>query len=215
MTYPIGSGSSNTLQRRPSLQVHLVLAGFLAGLAATGVAWWVTVGPQQTMSLYWLTSPDNDVYYVQQELSVRALGVEQAIAMGLSDLIHGSRDSRLISAIPADTEVLNVKVEGNDIFLDFSPEFTSGGGSTSMLGRITQVLYTATSRNEDAKLWITVEGKALTTLGGEGLILDQPLTRESFDPSFKNQVFFANVNEYQNFNENYANHTINLTPQQE
>ncbi|MFQ3614190.1 MAG: GerMN domain-containing protein, partial [Cyanobacteriota bacterium] len=81
--------------------------------------------------------------------------------------------------------VLDVRIEGNDIFLNFSPEFTQGGGSTLMMGRITQVLYTATSQNPGARLWISVEGRALEVLGGEGLIIDQPLTRASFVPSFQ------------------------------
>ncbi len=200
--------SPTMLKQRQGFQLQLILAGFLAGLAATGTLWWISVGPRQTISLYWLTSPDNDIYYVQQERAIRSLNQEQAISQGIQELIEGPRDPRLISALPSDTQVLNVKIEGEDVFLDFSPEFAGGGGSTSMLGRITQVLYTATSHNENAKVWVTINNEALETLGGEGLILEQPLTRDSFEPTFKDQVFFEDIVEYYEFDKQYANQPI-------
>jgi hypothetical protein len=61
-----------------------------------------------------------------------------------------------------------------------------------MMSRVTQVLYTATSQNPGARVWISVEGRALEVLGGEGLILDQPLTRASFVPSFQLPVGAGN-----------------------
>jgi hypothetical protein len=163
----------------------LGLAGFLVGLGVMSGLWWLGIGPRQTMSLFWLTSPD-DVYYVEQERSFRATSLEEAIRASLQELIDGPHSDRLISTLPPNTRILAVRVEGDDIFLNFSPEFAGGGGSTTMLGRITQVLYTVTSQNETARVWISVNGKALTILGGEGLMLDQPLTRASFEPNFRN-----------------------------
>lgn len=165
--------------------LQLGILGFLLGLGVMGGAWWYSIGPRQTLSLYWLTSADNSIYYVQQERRVRAFDTQEAIRLALEELIAGPRDPHLTTAIPPQTRVLDVRVEGNDIFLNFSPEFTQGGGSTAMMSRIAQVLYTATSQNPGARVWISVEGRALEVLGGEGLILDQPLTRASFVPSFQ------------------------------
>lgn len=165
--------------------LQLGILGFLLGLGVMGGAWWYSIGPRQTLSLYWLTSADNSIDYVQQERRVRAFDTQEAIRLALEELIAGPRDPHLTTAIPPQTRVLDVRVEGNDIFLNFSPEFTQGGGSTAMMSRIAQVLYTATSQNPGARVWISVEGRALEVLGGEGLILDQPLTRVSFVPSFQ------------------------------
>lgn len=165
--------------------LQLGILGFLLGLGVMGGAWWYSIGPRQTLSLYWLTSADNSIDYVQQERRVRAFDTQEAIRLALEELIAGHRDPHLTTAIPPQTRVLDVRVEGNDIFLNFSPEFTQGGGSTAMMSRIAQVLYTATSQNPGARVWISVEGRALEVLGGEGLILDQPLTRASFVPSFQ------------------------------
>ncbi|MFS8851303.1 GerMN domain-containing protein, partial [Synechococcus sp. R5-16] len=155
--------------------LQLGILGFLLGLGVMGGAWWYSIGPRQTLSLYWLTSADNSIDYVQQERRVRAFDTQEAIRLALEELIAGPRDPHLTTAIPPQTRVLDVRVEGDDIFLNFSPEFTQGGGSTAMMSRIAQVLYTATSQNPGARVWISVEGRALEVLGGEGLILDQPL----------------------------------------
>jgi spore germination protein GerM len=50
-----------------------------------------------------------------------------------------------------------------------------------------QVLYTATSIDPNAKVWLSVGGKPLDTLGGEGLLLEQPMTRDRFKQDFPQQ----------------------------
>ncbi|MFS8870689.1 GerMN domain-containing protein, partial [Synechococcus sp. R5-15] len=136
--------------------LQLGILGFLLGLGVMGGAWWYSIGPRQTLSLYWLTSADNSIDYVQQERRVRAFDTQEAIRLALEELIAGPRDPHLTTAIPPQTRVLDVRVEGDDIFLNFSPEFTQGGGSTAMMSRIAQVLYTATSQNPGARVWISV-----------------------------------------------------------
>jgi spore germination protein GerM len=79
---------------------------------------------------------------------------------------------------------LGLKAENNDIHVNLSANFTTGGGSTSMMGRVGQVVYTATSLNPKAKVYIEVNGKLLEVLGGEGVELQQPLTRESFQKNY-------------------------------
>ena len=71
------------------------------------------------------------------------------------------------------------------VYLNLSDAFTQGGGSESMMGRLGQILYTASSVDPNMPVWISVEGKLLETLGGEGLMLEQPITRQWFKENFE------------------------------
>jgi spore germination protein GerM len=53
-----------------------------------------------------------------------------------------------------------------------------------MVGRVGQVVYTATTLNPNAKVYIEVNGKPLEVLGGEGVEIEQPMTRESFKKEY-------------------------------
>jgi spore germination protein GerM len=136
---------------------------------------------QITVTAYLIESRENK--FVAVPIPVKAKNNEEAIATALKDIITEKKDN-LYSAIPEDTKVLSLSINNNDIRLNLSKEFTTGGGSASMRGRLIQLLYTSTSLNPDANLYISVEGKPLEDLGGEGLEVSQPLRRQSFSLEF-------------------------------
>ncbi len=88
--------------------------------------------------------------------------------------------------IPAGTRLLDSMIDKDGIHLNLSKEFDKSGGPSSLIGRLAQVVYTATNQDKDAKVWIKVEGEPLTLLGqGDGLIVDQPMTREKFTRDYR------------------------------
>ena len=112
---------------------------------------------------------------------------EVRVQRSMSTLIAsaGKPDGKLTSTIPVGTKLLSTRIMADGIHVDLSKEFTQSSGATSVIGRLGQVVYTATSQNPDAPVWITVEGKKLEVLGdGVGLEIRQPITRQSYNQDF-------------------------------
>jgi spore germination protein GerM len=111
---------------------------------------------------------------------------ETRVNRSISTLLasSGKPDGKLTSTIPVGTKLLSAKVKADGIHVDLSKEFTQGFGATSMIGRLGQVVYTATAQNPDAPVWITVEGKKLEVLGDVGVEIRQPITRQTYDQDF-------------------------------
>jgi spore germination protein GerM len=112
---------------------------------------------------------------------------EVRVQRSMSTLIAsaGKTDGKLTSTIPVGTRLLSTRIMADGIHVDLSKEFTQSSGATSAIGRLGQVVYTATAQNPDASVWITVEGKKLEVLGdGVGVEIRQPITRQSYDKDF-------------------------------
>ncbi|MEH2164982.1 MAG: GerMN domain-containing protein [Nostoc sp.] len=141
---------------------------------------------EQTPNVYWLTPKDKNVALVPQPVKVASILPNQPLKAAFQSLLAGpTTEATGSTTIPKGTKLLGLKSENDEVHVNLSEDFTSGGGSTSMMGRVGQVVYTATTLNPKAKVYIDVNGKPLDVLGGEGLELQQPLTRESFDKNYQ------------------------------
>ena len=112
------------------------------------------------------------------------MAIQAALEMLLAGPKQGTDD---VTAIPAGTRLLSLEVLPQGIYIDLSDDFAQGGGSSSMTTRVAQILYTATSLEPEAGVFLSVEGQPLdenSPLGGEGLVLAQPLTRAQFVKDF-------------------------------
>ncbi len=135
------------------------------------------------LAVYWIESKQNKLVAVP--IAIKAKDNNEAISTAIGSLIKDQPpESELYSAIPANTKVLSATTQNKEIRINLSADFTKGGGSASMQGRIIQVLYTATSLEPDAKVFLSVNGKPLTLIGGEGLEVPQPMTRKDFALEF-------------------------------
>ncbi|RAM51530.1 MAG: spore germination protein [Hapalosiphonaceae cyanobacterium JJU2] len=146
------------------------------------------VANEQTTQIYWLQDTGKNFQLVSQSIQVQANRNQpnQFLTAAFQRLLEGPTEgSNGSSTIPPGTKVLGVDVQADTVRVNLSGEFTSGGGSTSMQGRLGQIVYTATSLNPNAQVYIDVDGKQLDVLGGEGLELEQPLTRQNFNENFQ------------------------------
>jgi len=138
-----------------------------------------------TVQVYWVKDTGDKFEVVPTKVALKEADKPDAtLQTAFDNLLAGPKDATVSSEIPKGTKLRSLSVKNDGVYVDLSAEFTSGGGSNSMTGRLGQVVYTATSLKPDAKVWISVEGKPLELLGGEGLEVAQPSTRQTFDKNF-------------------------------
>jgi len=139
---------------------------------------------QQDASIFWLKDNGTNLELVSQSLKISGNQPNQILEKAFQILLAGPTEGTGSTTIPAGTKLLSLKQENDTIHVNLSPEFTSGGGSSSMMGRLGQIIYTATSLNPDAKVSIEVDGRKLDILGGEGVEVNQPMTRTAFKQNY-------------------------------
>lgn len=84
------------------------------------------------------------------------------------------------SEIPVGTKVLSVRESANSILIDLSSEFESGGGAESTYARVKQIIKTANA-NTSVPAYLYINGSQANVIGGEGIMIKQPLNERSFD----------------------------------
>lgn len=97
---------------------------------------------------------------------------------------HAERARGLASEIPPGTDLRAVTISNGTATVDLGVPFAKGGGSASMLGRVWQVVYTATQFPGVNAVQLIIGGRRVDTLGGEGVMIGAPLRRPLSPPHF-------------------------------
>lgn len=84
------------------------------------------------------------------------------------------------SEIPQGTKVLSIRESAGSIMIDLSSNFESGGGAESTYIRVKQIIKTANA-NTSIPTYLYINGKQANVIGGEGIMIKQPLNERSFD----------------------------------
>ena len=200
--------------KTPRYSLGLITGISVAILAVGGVtAWWAsrsitdtntntnqvppTVQSQETprveelsaitiAEVYWINGPEEniDLTATKVELDNKSGNKSEVLTNAIEVLLAGPTDNVYSTTIPSGTKLLDITVKKDGIHINLSQEFTYGGGSASMIARLGQIIYTATSLNPDSTVWIDIEGEPLEFLGGEGAMVSQPITRQNFQENF-------------------------------
>ncbi|OUC11793.1 MAG: hypothetical protein B0A82_26025 [Alkalinema sp. CACIAM 70d] len=140
---------------------------------------------------YWLKGEGDRLQLVAQTVPVSSkASTTQQLTESLQQVLRSPPNPGVSTTIPPGTRLLALTIEPNGIHVNLSREFAQGGGSSSLIHRVAQILYTVTSVDPRAKVYLAVEGQVLDEahpLGGEGLVLDAPLTRQQFVHEFSLQ----------------------------
>lgn len=92
----------------------------------------------------------------------------------------GERAAGLSTAIPRGTRLNGITISNGTADVDLSAAYASGGGTLSMTARLAQVVYTVTQYATVQRVTFRLDGTRVTAFGGEGIVLDRPVTRARF-----------------------------------
>lgn len=143
--------------------------------ATTPAATVPSTAPEQVEAEVWFVSGE------RVAAVTRAVTPPAVARAAMTELLRGpgadETAAGLSTSIPAGTALLGLRIVGGVAEVDLSGEFASGGGSLSMLTRVAQVVYTLTGFPTVRSVRFLIDGERVTSIGGEGVIVDPPLTR--------------------------------------
>lgn len=84
------------------------------------------------------------------------------------------------SEIPYGTRIISVRESANSIMIDLTSNFEAGGGAESTYMRVKQIIKTANA-NTSIPTYLYINGRQANVIGGEGIMIKQPLNERSFD----------------------------------
>ena len=128
---------------------------------------------------------DGDGVMARQEVKRTIPATDSPLTDSLQSLLKGPGEDELrkelITLIPQGTKLLSAQVRGTTAYLNFSESFMYNSyGIEGYAGQLKQVVWTATAFPTVQDVQILVEGERRDFLGGEGVYIGRPLSRNSF-----------------------------------
>lgn len=154
-----------------------------------GAVWWTQFRPREArVVVYFVQAADGAGTVVPVERRVSARHREELLRAALEALLAGptsaERARGIGTEIPGGTRLRSLTVKEGIAIVDLTEAVASGGGSSSMQGRLWQIVYTGTQLPGVGQVRLLIEGTERQALGGEGVLIDRPLTRPPAFPRF-------------------------------
>ena len=105
--------------------------------------------------------------------------IEYAVKTLVAGPTKYERSKGVYSEIPP-TKVLFVRETADRVSVNLSDSFGNGGGADSLYKRMYQLIKTV-NYNTSKPVYLLMNGQLVETIGGEGLMLKQPLNGSSLD----------------------------------
>ena len=112
----------------------------------------------------------------------RKFNDKSSVEEAIKELLIGATDEEnsrnIISCIPKDTELLDIFVEGDTVYLNFNESFEFNPlGNEGTMVQIYQFVYTATQFEGIDNVIFLINGQLNETIGAEGAIENMPFRR--------------------------------------
>lgn len=137
------------------------------------------------VSVYFIGQNNNkeEVYkIVKREYSAKTDGTK--LRFSIENLLNGPNEGEkakgIYSEIPQGTKLISLEETPNKIVINLSGDFEQGGGTDGLYKRLYQLIKTS-NKNTTLDVYLYINGKQANVIGGEGIMINQPLNTKSLD----------------------------------
>ncbi|MBO5447456.1 GerMN domain-containing protein [bacterium] len=106
------------------------------------------------------------------------------IRFAVNALVRGPKPDEkqrgVYTEVPMDAKVINITEQSDKIIVNLNSAFVTGGGTESLYKRLYQLIKTA-KLNSNLPVYLYIDGQRADVVGGEGIMLSQPLSNSSLD----------------------------------
>jgi spore germination protein GerM len=111
----------------------------------------------------------------------RKVKSESPVLETLKELIKGpsvtEKGKGLLSAVPSNLRIRDVRITDRTAVIDFNSAIEQNANGSILLGRIDQIVYTATQFDNITGVQIKINGRTKKFLGSDGLAISGPIQR--------------------------------------
>ncbi len=106
------------------------------------------------------------------------------IRFAVTSLVNGPKPDEkqrgVYTEVPVDSKVINITEYSDKVIVNLNSAFVTGGGTESLYKRLYQLIKTV-KLNSTLPVYLYVDGQKADVVGGEGIMLSQPLSNSSLD----------------------------------
>lgn len=141
--------------------------------------------PKSFVNVYFIGQNENkeEVYKIVKRV-YHAQEDGTKLKYSIENLLQGPNKAEkakgIYSEIPSGTKLLSLEEKPNKIIVNLSGDFEQGGGTDGLYKRLYQLIKTA-NRNTTTDVYLYINGKQADVIGGEGIMISQPLTEKSLE----------------------------------
>ncbi|MBR6163057.1 GerMN domain-containing protein [bacterium] len=137
---------------------------------------------EKDIKIYYLTLDKNSNPIYKPILRAN-LGKESRLEYSIRELLKGpdllEKSKGTYSEIPSATKLLSITETEKTAIINLSDDFELGGGTDSIYSRLMQIIKTSLANAQGRKVYLHINGKQADFVGGEGIMVTQPLKENS------------------------------------
>lgn len=141
--------------------------------------------PRAYVNVYFIGQNNNkeEIYkVVKREYNAEKDGTKLRFSIEslLKGPTEGEKAKGIYSEVPQDTKLIELTETPTKIIINLSKNFEQGGGTDGLYKRLYQLIKTS-NKNTTTSVYLYIDGKQADVIGGEGIMINQPLNSKSLD----------------------------------